>query len=120
MGMQQPRRERVDFETWAARKGYNLERGDYGAYVHVAAHDAWQVWQARADMPERLGAEKWVLAEERRPEPYVPVLVWVGGAVDMGFWCDNRTGWQMMDGYALDAARVRGWLPLPTAPEGWQ
>ena len=61
------RNERLDFENWAQPNGFDIERGEYGSYIYTPTYQVWQAWQARADMPERMGADRWADTLERLP-----------------------------------------------------
>ncbi len=37
---------RDEFEKWANPQRFNLQRGESGEYLYMAAGDAWDAWQA--------------------------------------------------------------------------
>lgn len=108
--------ERPVFEHFAGQT--DLSRDSAGGYVNQYVEFVWRAWLKRADYPPRVGNGLWVSCRERLPEAYVPVLVFAGERVELGFWRSDFRDWQLVMGGRAVAAEVFFWQPLPMPPQG--
>lgn len=53
--------ERDEFEAWAKRDGFGLERNHFGDYERIATRGAWDAWQAARATPQQAMPEGWKL-----------------------------------------------------------
>lgn len=107
--------ERKAFEAWISNPAPPVpidpcQKQKDGRYAYDHIEFAWRAWQAKAAQSE------WISVEDRLPDEYDMVFIWLGGDDVALSAYSSICGWAFID--QMDAEKVKCWSPviLPDPP----